>query len=102
MSAASDYQLDNAWEHARTRLATLELIHDPATVRRLETIGVGTGWQCLEVGAGGGSITRWLCDRVGPAGSVRAIDLGTRFSAGVEAPTLAAARFRLRVSTRTP
>jgi len=98
MSAASDYQLDNAWEHARARLATLELIHDPATVRRLETIGVGTGWQCLEVGAGGGSITRWLCDRVGPAGSVRAIDLDTRFIEGIEAPNLAVERFDLTAS----
>ena len=35
------YQLDNAWEHARTRLVALELIHDPATTRYLEALGVG-------------------------------------------------------------
>jgi 2-polyprenyl-3-methyl-5-hydroxy-6-metoxy-1,4-benzoquinol methylase len=87
-SAKSGYQLDNAWEHARTRLAALELVHDPATIRHLEATGVGPGWACLEVGAGGGSITRWLCDRVGPAGSVRAVDLDTRFVEGIEAGNL--------------
>jgi hypothetical protein len=36
---------------------------------------VGPGWRCLEVGSGGGSIAAWLCDRVGPDGSVLATDL---------------------------
>ena len=29
---------------------------------------VTTGWTCLEVGAGGGSIAAWLCDQVGSTG----------------------------------
>jgi 2-polyprenyl-3-methyl-5-hydroxy-6-metoxy-1,4-benzoquinol methylase len=87
------YQFDNAWEHARTRLAALELVHDPATIHRLEDIGVGPGWRCLEVGAGGGSITRWLCDRVAPTGSVRAVDLDTRFVEAIDAPNLTVERF---------
>lgn len=33
----------------------------------------------LDVGAGGGSISQWLCDRVGPEGSVVAVDADTRF-----------------------
>ena len=34
-----------------------------------------TGWNCLELGSGNGSVTEWLCDAVGPAGSVTAIDI---------------------------
>ena len=37
------------------------------------------GWRCLDVGAGGGSLTQWLCERVGPRGSVVAVDADTRF-----------------------
>ena len=92
------YQLDNAWEHARVRLAALELIHDPATIRYLEAAGVGPGWRCLEVGAGGGSITRWLCDRVSPGGSVRAVDLDTRFVEVLDAPNLTVDQLDLTTS----
>jgi len=37
------------------------------------------GWECLEVGAGAGSIARWLAHEVGPSGSVVAADLNPRF-----------------------
>jgi SAM-dependent methyltransferase len=40
---------------------------------------VQRGWRCLELGAGAGSIARWLADRVGPAGSVVAADRNCRF-----------------------
>src|SRR5260370_470282 len=56
----STYPLDNAWEHAQPRLRALERIYDPASTRRLEALGVGPGWRCLEAGAGGGSVTRGL------------------------------------------
>ena len=44
-----------------------------------EALGVGPGWRCLEVGGGAGSITQWLCDRVGPTGTVVATDLQRDF-----------------------
>jgi hypothetical protein len=66
----SEYSLDNTWVQARERLAALEALVDPSTIRHLEALGVSEGWQCLEVGGGGGSITEWLCRRVGPAGRV--------------------------------
>lgn len=74
-----EYSLDNGWEHARHRLALLEQCYDAGTIRRLDNLGVEAGWRCLEVGAGGGSITQWLCARVGPLGRVLATDLDTRF-----------------------
>lgn len=74
-----EYVFDQAWEKERDRLAGLEGWLDPGTIRHLEQIGVAPGWRCLEVGGGGGSITRWLCERVGPAGGVVATDVDTRF-----------------------
>jgi SAM-dependent methyltransferase len=55
----------------------LEEYHDPLTAGQLDAIGVGEGWRCLDVGAGGGSVTRMLAQRVGSTGSVLAVDLDT-------------------------
>ncbi|HYO61971.1 MAG TPA: methyltransferase domain-containing protein, partial [Actinomycetota bacterium] len=83
-----DYIYDAASADERRRLELLERLNDPATVEHLEAIGVGPGWRCLEVGGGGGSLTRWLCDRVGPEGRVVATDLDTRFLDEIEAANL--------------
>jgi SAM-dependent methyltransferase len=61
----------------RARLRLLEEFHDPLSVSQLDAIGVGEGWRCLEVGAGGGSVTRMLAERVGRTGSVLAVDVDT-------------------------
>lgn len=61
------------------RLQLLELCRDPGTQRRLAGLGVDRGWRCLEVGAGRGSVARWLGDRVGPLGTVVAVDVDPRF-----------------------
>lgn len=84
----SRYVFDAEWEKERERLAGLEGWLDPGTVRHLETVGVGPGWRCLEVGGGGGSIARWLCARVGSGGRVVATDLDTRFLAPMSEPNL--------------
>ena len=69
------YSLDNTWDHARRRLALLENELDPITHRRLSATGLGSGWRCLEVGGGGGSVARWLSEQVGIAGYVLATDI---------------------------
>jgi SAM-dependent methyltransferase len=82
------YGFDPSWSDERRRLALIERCYDPITTSRLTELGVAAGWRCLDVGAGGGSIARWLRDRVGPDGSVVAIDLDTRFfenEPGIEA-----------------
>jgi hypothetical protein len=61
----------------RPRLTLLEEAHDPLTLGQPDAIGVGEGWRCLDVGEGGGSATKMLAARVGPTGSVLAIDLVT-------------------------
>jgi len=82
------YVFDNNWIRARQRLRGLEQLLDPGTIRHLETLGVGEGWHCLKVGAGGGSIIEWLCQRVGRNGYVMATDLDTRFLEALTLPNL--------------
>src|SRR5689334_8013291 len=62
----------------RARLKAAEDLLDDGTIRVLARVGVQPGWRCLEVGAGGGSIARWLADTVGPTGHVLATDVNTR------------------------
>jgi SAM-dependent methyltransferase len=71
------YPLRNASPEEADRLASLQSLHDASTVRRLERLGIGPGWHCAELGAGAGSIARFMADRVGDGGSVTAIDRDT-------------------------
>ncbi|SRR5260221_533549 len=84
------YLFDNAWQQERERLAAIERSFDPGTIREIEATGISKGWQCLEVGAGGGSIAEWLSDRVGKRGRVIATDIDTRFLAAIRKPNLEA------------
>ncbi len=61
----------------------LQESHDPLTAKQLDTIGVGDGWRCLDVGAGGGSVTKMLAGRVGSTGSVIAVDVDTSLLEGL-------------------
>ena len=61
------------------RLRLIENAFDPQTFRYLDSIGVGEGWRCLEVGSGAGSVVRWLANRVGPTGHVIAADIDPKF-----------------------
>jgi len=78
MVATSNYLLDNANERAATRMDVLARLFDATTHRVLEGVGITSGWRCLEIGGGGGSIARWMATRVGPRGHVLCTDLDTR------------------------
>lgn len=78
-SANSLYTLNNAGREASARFTALAAMYDPGTIRHLEDRGVHSGWHCLEVGGGGGSIAAWLAARVGPAGRVLVTDIDPRF-----------------------
>jgi len=72
MSAARRY----AFEHEKPeRLRGLEVTWDPGTEALLERLGIRARDQCLEAGAGGGSIAAWMAERVGPGGHVLATDV---------------------------
>lgn len=72
-----EYVFDTATDLGRQQVTFLEELLDGPTTTFLDEIGVQPGWRCLDVGAGGGSITRWLADRTGPTGGVVAVDLET-------------------------
>jgi 2-polyprenyl-3-methyl-5-hydroxy-6-metoxy-1,4-benzoquinol methylase len=85
----STYVFDNSDEApTRRRFAGLPLAFDPGTIRHLLALGVSPGWQCLEVGAGGGSVAVWLAEQVGPSGSVLATDIDTRFLDSIQVSNL--------------
>jgi ubiquinone/menaquinone biosynthesis C-methylase UbiE len=67
------------WQDELVRLRLLEDECDPHTRRHLDTIGVGPGWRCLEVGVGAGAMVRWLAERVGLTGHVVAADIDQRY-----------------------
>jgi len=82
------YARDNSWEKAKRRLALLEYYLDPKTKRQALSLGVGDGWRCLDVGAGGGSIALWLSEQVGANGKVIATDINTALLQSIERPNL--------------
>ena len=82
------YVYDQAWQEERQRLAGMESLWDPGTKAVIEEVGISTGWRCLEVGAGGGSIAEWLAGSVGPEGEVLATDVSTRYLEALELPNL--------------
>jgi SAM-dependent methyltransferase len=75
----SQYLFEHSWELERQRMAEMEAVFDPNTIRHLVALGVPAGGRCLEVGAGAGSIARWLCQAVGPDGRVVATDIEIDF-----------------------
>ena len=93
---STDYLFDQAWERERARLRALERLYDPITARRLDAIGVGPGWQCLEVGGGSGSIARRLASMVGERGSVVVTDLDVRFLSELASATVTVRRHDIR------
>jgi SAM-dependent methyltransferase len=73
-----------AFDDELGRLRLLEARYNPRTFRRLSMFGPLAGARCLEVGAGAGSVARWLAAQVGPSGQVVATDTDPRFLADAE------------------
>ncbi|MGW5124626.1 methyltransferase domain-containing protein [Streptomyces sp. NPDC004069] len=80
------YLLENRQTEAGERFDAFATLFDPTTFRHLEGLGVGPGWRCWEVGAGGTSVVSWLARRVGPTGTVVATDIDTSLVAGAAHP----------------
>ncbi|MCF1598131.1 methyltransferase [Streptomyces muensis] len=77
MTRTHGYLLDNRQAEAGERFDAFATLFDPTTFRHLERLGVGPGWRCWEVGAGGTSVVSWLAKKVGPTGRVVATDIDT-------------------------
>lgn len=74
------YLFDNRRPEAGERFAALADLFDPWTFRHFDDLGVGEGWRCWEVGAGGVSVLRGLAERVGVSGRVLATDIDVSWS----------------------
>jgi SAM-dependent methyltransferase len=69
-----------------SRLDLLERIFDPISRQRRGLIQ--SGWRCLEVGAGRGSMAVWLAERVGESGHVVATDIDVTYLKRLNLPNL--------------
>ncbi|MFF5213582.1 class I SAM-dependent methyltransferase [Streptosporangium sp. NPDC000396] len=83
------YAFDNANPHAGSQHDSLARLLDPGTFRRLEETAITDGWECLEIGAGGGSVAVWLAERVAPTGRVLATDIQPQLISEVPGLTVA-------------
>lgn len=70
-------------EAERERLASLELAYDQGTFDTLSRVAIKAHWHCLELGAGAGSVARWMAAQV-PDGMVTATDIDTRYLTDVQ------------------
>ncbi len=62
----------------RERLASIQRSVDAFTIGVIEDLPVAASWNCLELGAGLGSIAYWLAERC-PDGRVVAADIDARY-----------------------
>lgn len=86
MTRSDGYLLDNRQNEAGQRFDAFATLFDPTTFRHLEALGIGPGWRCWEVGAGGTSVVSWLAKKVGPTGKVVATDIDTSLLGAVARP----------------
>jgi SAM-dependent methyltransferase len=96
------YILDDASAFEYKRLDLMSKILDPWTRGYLTTLGVGEGWQCLELGSGNGSVAEWLSAMVGPSGGVTAIDVNPVLLELIPAPNLLVQQMDVRTGEWRP
>lgn len=98
------FATDFARDAERARLSILERTLDPITTGHLERLAFSGGpppRRCLEMGAGGGSIARWLGEHVDPDGIVVAADVDTEFLVDLPS-TVQVRRFDIATDTLEP
>jgi ubiquinone/menaquinone biosynthesis C-methylase UbiE len=92
------YILGNASTAEYQRLDLMSKILDPWTRSLIAGLGLREGWHCLELGGGNGSMTEWLCERVGASGSVTSVDIEPKLIALVPAQNLVVRQADVRVA----
>jgi SAM-dependent methyltransferase len=70
-----EYLLDNRAADAGQRFGALAALFNRTTFSHMTALGIGDGWRCWEIGAGGPSVASWMRERVGPNGHVLATDI---------------------------
>src|SRR5262245_46537000 len=72
---ANEHYVIRGGAAGRERLRLLARVMEPTTASLLRRVGVQAGWQCLDVGCGGGDVTFLLTGLVGPVGTVTGTDI---------------------------
>ena len=85
---AMRYVIQKYDETERKRLSGLAGMLDPYTFHILEQIDIRPNWKCLEIGAGTGTVSRWIAERLDGSGNVLCTDLQTKFIDEIEHPHL--------------
>jgi len=75
---ANEYVLTKEWSGERARLNLLEAAVDEFSISALCDAGFKAGSRCLEIGAGSGSMARWLAQETGDPTLVTATDIDLR------------------------
>ncbi len=88
-----DYVYDQGYVDERKRIAGMEALWDPGSRAVFEELGIGKGWKCLEVGAGGGSLVEWMAEQ---RASVLAVDIDTRFVESLASDSVEVRRLDIR------
>lgn len=82
------YVITNYDDTERRRLAALAALLDPYTMRALEQIGIQPDWHCIEIGAGLGTVSQWMADRLSGDGEVLCTDLQTEYINEIDHPLI--------------
>jgi SAM-dependent methyltransferase len=93
----AQYSYDQGWQRERERLFGMARLWDGGTFALFERLGVCAGWRCLEIGAGAGTVSTWLAERVGPSGRVVAADQDPRYLAPLAGGVLEVMRLDIMV-----
>ncbi len=102
MTDGDGYLLVNRQEQAGARFRALSTLFDPSTFRHIERLGIGPGWHCWEVGAGGPTVAAWLAGQVGAGGTVLATDIDTSWMADSGKPHFEVRRHEVGVEAPPP
>jgi 2-polyprenyl-3-methyl-5-hydroxy-6-metoxy-1,4-benzoquinol methylase len=81
----NEYVLTKDWSGEQERLGLLEAMVDELSIAAIRAAGVEPGARCLDVGAGSGSIARWLAREMGDPALVVATDVDARLLAPLDA-----------------
>lgn len=91
----AEYILPHKTVGEEQRLELMSALLDPLEHACFAKLGVRSGWRCLELGCGNGSISRALAKLVTPSGKVVASDIDLAYIAKLQEPGLEVRRINV-------
>ena len=91
----AEYTLPHGLAGEEQRLALMSALLDPLEHAYIAKLGLRSGWRCLELGCGNGSISRALARLVAPNGKTVASDIDLAYIAKLQEPCLEVRRINI-------